>query len=101
MKTYMKDFNEFSMNENSGMKRPLGNDWMKAEVIEDEFNELVKMLQRCVLQAEMINDMVYSLEEPGDVKSDVRDVGSKLKQVWAALTTGNPSDTSSLREIFK
>jgi len=96
MKTYMKDFNQFSLNEDSRMQIP-----GKVAVVEDEFNELVKMLHRCVLQAEMVNDMVYSLEEPGDVTSDVRDVGNKLKQVWAALTTGNARDTSSLHEIFK
>lgn len=93
MKTYMKDFNQFSVNE--------GNDFMRVEAAEDQFNELISMLQRCVLQAEMVNDMAYALEDPADLKSDVREVGSKLKQVWAALTTGSARDTSSLHEIFK
>lgn len=95
MKTYTKDFNQFYINENQDL------DHMKKESIGDAFAELIKMLHRCVLHAEKVNAMTYDLEDPTSVMLDDRVVGEKLKQVWAALTTGDARDTSKLDEIFK
>jgi len=98
MKTYTKDFKGFDLNENSTMGRVPAH---KAEMVDEEMDELIKMLHGCVLQAKMVNNMEYELEEPGDIMTDSRNVAEKLKQVWAALTTGDERDTSSLDEIFK
>lgn len=93
MKTYTKDFKAFGINENSMFHG--------TEMVDEEMDELMAMLHRCVLQARRVNDMMYELEEPGDIMSDSRDAAEKLKQIWSALTTGDPRDASTLGEIFK
>lgn len=97
MKKYTKDFTGFDLNENFGMAMT----GRKVEAVKEEMSELMSMLHRCVLQAKMVNGMMYELEEPADVMADSRDVAEKLKQIWSALITGDPRDTSALDEIFK
>lgn len=97
MKKYTKDFTGFDLNENSRMAVP----GLKAEAIEEEIKDLMAMLHRCALQAKMVNEMMYELEEPAAVMADSRNVAEKLKQIWSAFVTGDPRDTSALDEIFK